>query len=280
MRKAKKPDNQAWLAWLSDEQPGHASRQGRWQPSEKVHTRQPQLDDSDDVSHKLSSASTIRLRSQTSAHHMPTAYVAPVPSTRPTQTARPEYSHSDNHAIDINISIPKIRLPKLPHFNIPWRHLLWWGSGVCFIATVVVLTPHILQRNAKQAEKKAAASSSSKPAYAPLKPNTGAVSGAQYDSKRQLYKYNDTYMGSNLTISQQPLPDTLRTGKTKLADVAKASINATDKIETVTGDAYISTDETTGIQRMVIAHRQLLIFIQSTKTLSNVDWVKYIQTLE
>jgi len=279
MGKAKKVDNQAWLAWLSDESPQRARQQQKPAPSWRVTNVEEQDTNDDFSSPKLSSTSTIHLKSQSSTQHMSPQYAAPRPSTKPKPISRPVPS-PDNRAIDINISIPKITLPKLPHFDIPWRRMLWIGGGLFLIVAIIFGTPRILQLKTKQAEKDAAASSVAKPAYLPLKPSAGTVSGADYDSKRQLYKYNDTYMGANLTISQQPLPETLRLGKTKLKEVAKTSIGATDKFETVNGDVYISTDDKTGIQRMVIAHRQLLIFIQSTKTLQNADWVTYIQTLQ
>jgi len=279
MGKAKKVDNQAWLAWLSDESPKGATNPRLATPSWSDSGAEIQSDESDFSSPKLSSTSTIHLKSQSSTQHISPQYAPPRPSTKPKPISRPVVS-SDNRAIDINISIPKITLPKMPHFDIPWRRVLWIGGGLVVIGAIIFGTPRILQLKTKQAEKNAAATAVAKPAYAPLKPSTGTVSGAQYDSKKQLYKYDDTFMGATLTISQQPLPETLRLGKTKLAEVAKASIGAIEKFETVNGDVYINTDETTGIQRMVVAHRQLLVFIYSSKTLSNADWVTYIQTLE
>ena len=132
-------------------------------------------------------------------------------------------------------------------------------------------------------EVKEVAGSSKTPSYAPLTPETvtnGQVSGAQYDNKKQLYKYNDEYKGVSLTISQQPIPDQLRDNPAKIADIAKTSISATEKILTTNGDAYIVTDEKTNTQRLVLVHRQLLVFIQSYDRLDNVDWLVYIQNLQ
>jgi len=279
MGKAKKVDNQAWLAWLSDESPQGAHQQQKPAPSWRATNVDEQYTDDDFSSPKLSSTSTIHLKSQSSTQHISPQYAAPRPSMKPKPIIRP-VSSPNNRAIDINISIPKITLPKLPHFSFPWRRVLWIGGGLVLIVAIIFGTPRILQLKTKQAQKDAAATTVAKPAYSPLKPSTGTVSGAQYDSKKQLYKYDDTFMGATLTISQQPLPDVLRLGKTKLAEVAKNSIGAIEKFETVNGDVYINTDTKTGFQRMVVAHRQLLIFIFSTKTLNNADWVTYIQTLQ
>lgn len=281
MRKKKELDNQAWLAWLSDEQPQPAD-----QPSAEQHSvtsrHNPPIS-SRDTYPKLSSASTVRLKAQTGVHHSKISQNDLRASTMPTnpQPVTPP-AHEAGRAIDINITLPKIRLPKLPRLKISRRKLVQWAGGAVLIGLLLFATPQILDWKAKKARENAETSQSSKPAYAPLEPGTtaGTVSGAQYDSKRQLYKYNDTYKGATLTISQQTLPDALRADKTKLKDVAKASIGATEKFDTVHGDVYITTDDSTGMQRMVVAHRQLLVFIQSSKTLSNADWVTYIQALQ
>lgn len=189
--------------------------------------------------------------------------------------AEPATSH---RAIDINITLPKITFPKLPHARVAWKRVLRWGGVIVFAAVIIIATPHILQLKAKQADK---TTSSSKPAYAPLEPSTkgASVAGAQYDNKRQLYKYDDEYNGASLTISQQPLPDKLRSDPTEVQKLAK-SIGANERIETTNGYAYISTDDKTATQRVVVAHRQLLVFIQSSKSMSNAEWVAYIQQLQ
>lgn len=276
MRKKKELDNQAWLAWLSDEQP---------QTVDLPSTRQnhnPVPSAHQDTQHKLSSASMIRLKTQTPTRHGTISQTDPRASTMRTGALpTPAVAQESGRAIDINITLPKIRLPKLPRIHVAWSTVLRWGGLAALVGMVVFATPQIIQLKGQKARENTG-SSQSKPAYAPLEPDTssGTVSGAQYDSKRQLYKYNDTYKGASLTISQQTLPDALREDKSKLKDVAKASIGATEKFDTVHGDVYITTDDSTGMQRMVVAHRQLLVFIQSSKTLSNSDWVTYIQALQ
>lgn len=277
MRKKKEPDNQAWLAWLSDEQPQPTDAD---QPPVSHRNNSPTFHR--ETQHKLSSASTVRLKAQPGMQHRKAPQNDLRASRMLTDThATPSVPQESSRAIDINITLPKIRLPKLHGIHVAWGTVLRWGGLAVLVGVVVFATPQIIRLKAQKVRENTD-SSQSKPAYAPLEPDTssGTVSGAQYDSKRQLYKYNDTYKGASLTISQQTLPDALREDKSKLKDIAKASIGATEKFDTVHGDVYITTDDSTGMQRMVVAHRQLLVFIQSSKTLSNSDWVTYIQALQ
>lgn len=275
MGKNKHIDNQAWLAWLSDEVNDA--------PKQATHSLSTDTEqDAGTGASKLKSAHRIRLKTPSSLLHGS----SPATSPMPTKTLQNKHnlnngSVSSGRAIDISITIPKIHLPKPHAVMVSWSRVARWGGLVVTIIVALVITPYIVRHKSEQAQKNTAINSVT-PAYAPLTPtgDDGSVSGAQYDSKRKLYKYNDTYKGVSLTISQQPLPDTLRQDKTKLKDIAKASIGATEKFETVHGDVYITTDETTGMQRMIVSHRQLLIFIQSAKTLSTADWVIYVQALE
>lgn len=191
-------------------------------------------------------------------------------------------NHLSSGDISINIHLPSIKLPKI---RINWRRAIVWGGVGVVLLSFIFGTPKILQYFSSRSQTKTnkALSSAKAPSYAPLTPETvikeGQVSGAQYDSKRQLYKYDDEYKGVSLTVSQQPLPNQLRENPAKIADIAKASINATEKIHSTNGDVYIVTDEKTGTQRLVLVHRQLLVFIQSYDHLENVDWLVYVQSL-
>ena len=186
--------------------------------------------------------------------------------------------HDDE--ISINIHLPHLSIPRL---RIPWKKVLGWGSVVAVLLAAVISTPSVLDGFSSSNNQTSEQTLSNAPVYSPLTPETvtnGQVSGAQYDNKKQLYKYNDEYKGVSLTISQQPIPDQLRDDPAKIADIAKTSINATEIIRTTNGDAYIVTDEKTNTQRVVLVHRQLLVFIQSYDRLENVDWLVYIQNLQ
>lgn len=187
-------------------------------------------------------------------------------------------SKQHDRAITISLSLPKFTFPEV---HVPWVRASKWALAVVVLATVFVGTPRLLQFRAQKAMQAATGRKTETPAYAPLKPATeaGSVAGAGYDGKRQMYKYDDVHNGVTMTISQQPLPDSLRANPKEIQKIAE-SIGAKEKVVTTNGDAYISTDDKTATQRVVVAHRQLLVFIQSSKSMTNAEWVSYIQQLQ
>lgn len=182
---------------------------------------------------------------------------------------------ADEGSIAIRIDLPKLRLPSV---HIAWRKVFKWGGIAVVVAMIIIGTPTLIRHQTEEQKKKAATATASTPAYAPLKPD-GQVSGAQYDSKRQLYKYNDTYKGLTITVSQQPLPEKLRDNPSKVKELAE-SLGTVESYETTNGTIYIASGQESNTQRVVVAHRQLLIFLQSNGTLSSVDWVTYVQNLD
>jgi hypothetical protein len=144
------------------------------------------------------------------------------------------------------------------------------------IAAGLLLGGNAWVENRSDRQNKDLAGTSSTPAYAPLKSEAASegksVNGAAptYDPKKELYTFYDTYKGARLTVSQQPMPDKLKA----------ESVGAKDSFTTAYGDVYISTDPEAGSQRLVLAHRQLLLFIQSTVPLDKPTWVAYIQSLQ
>lgn len=171
---------------------------------------------------------------------------------------------------------PKISIPE----NFNWKKVVKVMLPVVIIATLISISPYILRTLSTQ-KKEAAVAVSNEPTYAPIEPQKtgGQVRGVQYDPEKKLYKFNDTYGGVELTVSQQPLPDDLRANPEKVKTLA-GGIGSNEMVETTIGNAYISTDEKLTTQRIVFATRHLLVFIQADGILKGVDWVNYIQSLE
>lgn len=198
---------------------------------------------------------------------------------RTTKPVQPNVQQAED-TIAIHIDLPKIRLPKI---SIPWAKILRWGVPILLASVLVVATPMFLHNRSEKAKEKAVAANNTKElSYAPLKPSDkpNATLGAKYDSKHQVYSYTDKYLGRNLIISQQPLPDEIRADPTKLIKAAEA-LGAKDKFTTTSGTVYIATFEDQGVQQMILIHRQLLVYITSKGgTLNNSQWVTYIQSLQ
>lgn len=278
--------SQEWLAWLSDS-PTTAPTAKRQLPmhpdkTQGQHRSSPQASQ-ERSEHRLGlKADMFTAQTPSPAQRPPMALKR---GLRASQASHSNQRHTQpavnaEDTIAIHIDLPKIRLPKI---TIPWAKILRWGVPILLAGVLIVATPMFLHNRSEKAKEKAVAANNTKElSYAPLKPSDkpNATLGAKYDSKHQVYSYTDKYLGRNLIISQQPLPDEIRADPTKLIKAAEA-LGAKDKFTTTSGTVYIATFEDQGVQQMILIHRQLLVYITSKGgTLNNSQWVTYIQSLQ
>lgn len=298
-KKSDASQNQAWLDWLNDDAPSESSSPGTAQsaspsfgaPKSTGSPRRPGAG-LDGFAPRPGATTGGFPRSQQPTFTSPKPKVAanteprkPVPPALSWRSAPPTVAakskKTDEGDIAINIHLPQFKLPKLKKVTPNWRYMRWAAIAVVVLGLLVGGNAWLHRSN--EVAKLAKQSGTEQPTYAPLKPSEsdeGAVeSSAVYNAKQQLYKYNDTYLGSALTVSQQPLPDDIKANPDKLAKIAESSIGATDSFDTANGKVYIATSEG-GYQRLVLVHRQLLLFITSPKELEITDWVTYVQALE
>ncbi|AGL62136.1 hypothetical protein L336_0428 [Candidatus Saccharimonas aalborgensis] len=98
------------------------------------------------------------------------------------------------------------------------------------------------------------------------------------DSADPVFAYVDNLDGSQIIVSQQPLPDTFQSDpEGHIAELAK-SYNASDKISTTTTTIYIG-DSIKGPQSVICTKSKLLILIKSSVKHSNDSWIRYINSL-
>ncbi len=183
-------------------------------------------------------------------------------------------------AISIQIHMPTFKMP-----SIPFARLRPWAIVLAIVLLAVFGGKALLGTTEKKASvQKAPTVVQAELGYKPLRSvqqDAGKATATQptFNDKKQLYTFNDTYMGASLTVDQQALPDKLKTSKTAISDLAR-SIGAYDSFTTTRGTVYISSSENANTQRMMVISDKMLMFIQSTKVLPNADWVNYIQRLE
>ena len=277
--------SQAWLDWLSDNSPegvSHTAQPVRSQPT-RPHISGARRTTANHVAPVgrtlgLSPAMFTARTPEAAVGHPGRSQTIKRSSKAMPKSSQPRLhaaKQTDDGSIAIHIDLPKFQLPPI---HVPWKKVFKWGSVVVVVAVIIIGTPSLIRHQTEQQKKKAATTAASTPAYAPLKPEK-QVSGAQYDNKRKLYKYNDTYKGLTITVSQQPLPENLRDDPLKVKQLAE-SLGTVESYETTNGIAYIATGQESNTQRVVVVHRQLLIFLQTNGTLSPVDWVSYVQNLE
>ncbi|QQS70079.1 hypothetical protein IPP75_03005 [Candidatus Saccharibacteria bacterium] len=188
--------------------------------------------------------------------------------------------HGEQPTVSIQIHMPQLHVPRIPFARLrPW-----------LLAAVVVFVgifggKMLLGATQKSAPTpKAPTIVQAELGYKPLQ-SVQLVAGKvtatppKYDEAKKLYSFYDSYKGANLTVDQQAVPEKLKTSKTAVRELA-TSIGANDTFTTTLGAVYISSSEDANTQRMMLVSDKMLMFIQSTKTLPNTDWVVYIQSLQ
>lgn len=94
-----------------------------------------------------------------------------------------------------------------------------------------------------------------------------------------VYIYSDSIDKVTISVSQQPLPDSLKDNSgAKLAEMAK-SYNATKVINAGTTKVYIGTNAA-GPQSVIFTKNNVLVLIKSTATVKDVSWTSYINSLK
>lgn len=241
-----------WAAWLSDDPPPPTNTQ-----ASPHRTVRPSVDTARE-----------RLRQAGMRHGVSLAQA----NTQP----RP------SGAISILINLPKIRVPKVA---LPWRSIRYW-SIFALVVIVFGLGSRALLGMVwpKNPAKQPIVTTQAKPTFAPLMSAkkqttaTDAQTPTQYDEKKNLLSFPDKILSADVTVSQQPAPASFKENPAKILAAAD-SIGAKDKIDTALGQAYIATDAKSGVQRVMLVHNDLLVFIQSSKKLDNETWKYYIETL-
>jgi hypothetical protein len=192
----------------------------------------------------------------------------------------PPPKHGEQPTVSIQIHMPQLHVPRIPFARLrPW-----------LLAAVVVFVGIFGGKLLLGATQKTAPTPKAPPVvqaelgYRPLQSvqleeGRATATKPKFDQTKKLYSFYDTYKGANLTVDQQAVPEKLKSSNTAVRDLAR-SIGTNDTFTTSVGTVYISNSEDANTQRMMLVNEKMLMFIQSTKTLPNSDWVTYIQNLE
>ena len=93
-----------------------------------------------------------------------------------------------------------------------------------------------------------------------------------------VFAYSDKINNTPISVSQQPLPDSFKTGTDgQVAELAK-KFNATTKIDADGTPVYIGTSAK-GPQSVILAKNDVLILIKSQQKIEDPSWIEYIKSL-
>jgi len=192
--------------------------------------------------------------------------------------------------VHFKVALPRVKLPNPKHLYKTHRKALFVvvGGVVCLVLAAGALQLALIKRSWLSGEVAgpASAEEQAKAAFNPLIPleNLKDAMGKQsepeysYDKDKKVLGYTAEYNGAVVTVSQQGLPEKLKTSPGELAYVAQ-SIRATELVETQKGTAYIATEEKSGAQTAVFATKEAMVFIRTNKKLDREEWKFYINQL-
>jgi hypothetical protein len=199
-------------------------------------------------------------------------------------------TEGSNHTnpVVITLSIPALRIPKriLPHT----RRQVVLNLAVVLAATGIIgyLLVHDASSDNNSGEVQGSVTSSIPtnvtpdfPVLTPLGTGVDDLGGFAKISPKDapaVYAYRDTISGIPIKVSQQQLPDTLRTDQANKVRELAEGFNAKNPLEVGDNTAYIGAS-TNGVQSVVYVKGENLVLIASDNTISNSDWVTYIGNL-
>lgn len=93
-----------------------------------------------------------------------------------------------------------------------------------------------------------------------------------------VFAYDDTIEDIDISVSQQPLPASFAENTAASVKQLAESYSATTVIEAGGTEAYIGRSAR-GPQSVIFAKDNTLVLIKSQKTISQEDWIRYINNL-
>ncbi|MDB5186189.1 MAG: hypothetical protein JWL85_712 [Candidatus Saccharibacteria bacterium] len=183
--------------------------------------------------------------------------------------------------VSINVSVPQVRLPKLKLSRMQLR------IGIAAVVVIAVggvgakVIPGVVNKDKPQVA--GATDMPKEPDFKTVLPEgkkdqtkDGRVG---YDPKRRVVSFADTLDNTEITVSQQPLPEAFK--KDPDAEVKKVAegFAANEVINESSPKAYLGTSEK-GPQSVVFHKNGLLVFIYSTRQVEKSAWAEYITKLQ
>lgn len=181
--------------------------------------------------------------------------------------------------LNLKLTVPKVRLPDALRFYRQHRKI--FVIMACTLAACVLAlgTLRVVGSRGKSgaATDGAGVKSAEKQAQAEFNPLVPLATQPEfkYDSEKKVLGYMSDFQGVSMTISQQALPDSLKSGQTNILTIAQ-SIKADRSIDTQNGITYLATDQKTKTQTALFSAKDVLVFVRASKTLDDEDWRQYI----
>jgi hypothetical protein len=178
----------------------------------------------------------------------------------------------------INLTIPKVRLPKLPKLT---RKQASIGAGLG-VVVLCLFVGQLLIKDSSKGNKDVLGGSVQEPDFDTVLPDGKKDETSDnklgYDPQRRVASFRDTLEGKVITVSQQPLPEAFKNNTDEEVKKLAKGFNANEVIQESNPKAYLGTD-VSGAQTVIFHKKGLLVFILSPKQIDKDQWAAYITKL-
>ncbi len=218
-----------------------------------------------------------RVEGQKPAKIAPLPKKAPSPSTTEALVAKKKRK---NIKVSLDISVPK--LPKFPRFTQMQLRLGAIVGTVVVIGVIGILVLGSKGRNSGQEGSGVLGGSVQEPEFDTVLPDgkkEEVVSGkVGYDPSKKVASFQDTIGPVNITVSQQALPENFKAQPDDEVKKLAESFSANEVITESNPKAYVGTS-VKGPQTVIFHKNNLLVFIQSDRSVDKSEWAAYITRL-
>jgi len=209
------------------------------------------------------------------------------PALVPPETRKPADPEEVN--ISVKLTLPKLKVPDHPlirkarSIRLSKRQWIMTGAACLIVVTSFTGIRAFNRKDDGVDVQTGVLGQSATPEYKPVLPDGSERSTSSnqvlYDPEKKVASYKDTISGINITVSQQPMPDSFSDDPDGEVKKLAENFSATKEIKAGGLTGYLGTSAK-GPQSMVLKKRNMLIFIFSEKTIPDQDWGIYISSLE
>lgn len=184
--------------------------------------------------------------------------------------------------VSLNLTVPKIRLPKPPKFTSKQIKI---GLACVGILTVSIFASVFIANRNKGSStdgNDVLSDSAQEPEFETVLPEgkkEETTSGKLgYDPQRKVASFTDKIGTASITVSQQELPEAFKANPDEEVKKVAEGFSATEVINESNPKAYLGND-VAGPQTVIFHKKGLLVFILSDKQVDKDQWAEYITKL-
>lgn len=221
------------------------------------------------------------------------------------QQLQPQPKLAQPKSIDIDININFGSLPPLPKIPSPTKYFKqipftsfknkllsirltrrqqYIAGGVALVVICLLTIPPLFLKQSPDGSGGITSTSIQNPTFSTVVPSGKNISDlggwkrVSPPDRDAVFAFTDKINDINISVSQQPLPESFKKETdAKIAELAK-NFSATDKVTVGDMAVYIGTSGK-GPQSVILTKSNLLILIKSDAKIDDKQWAEYIKTL-